>query len=420
MIINFSLFKNIFYNYLGPYSSILISLIFTPKLISLLGFEIWSVIGATFLFQTLIYLFLLGDNNYISKISINILLKNQYCHSAFQRIKISEKKNFLKFLFSLILFYFFYFLIFPNDKNLFNSKALLFSLIVSCRLIEIFYLSFFQGIKKFKFIAISLIIVSFFKWVLLIIILTYMKLGINFSLIWIAAVLLFQLTIYKLYFEKSINVNSKIQNQSQLEKKDHNIVVFIIFFILLQQLDKIIPFTGLDEASLSNFSLAIMIVSAIPVISIPLLNFFLPFQNEYEAHNLEYKNNFLFNKILSTLVLLTAFLIITYYFAGNLFLKVWIGSQTNINELKSFINATILGFSMISIITAIQNFLISKNLITIAKHSITICSAFAIMLTIFLIQNFINIFQFLWGWSILLAIFSLLLIINVKFKLKSL
>ena len=91
---------NSFVNYIGPASTIILNIIFTPLLINFYGLDNWTIIGLIFLLQPICYLVLFGSNNFINREIINIfnLNKSSEILSLFNQI---EKKLYLK---SIIFF----------------------------------------------------------------------------------------------------------------------------------------------------------------------------------------------------------------------------------------------------------------------------------------------------------------------------
>ena len=93
----------LYINYLGPFSSVLGSIVATPVLISNLGLTDWSLFALVNILLPLVYLVLFGIDENARRLMINIFLGN---NKTFESIKLfykNEKTILIKFICSILI-----------------------------------------------------------------------------------------------------------------------------------------------------------------------------------------------------------------------------------------------------------------------------------------------------------------------------
>lgn len=411
--------SQLYISYLGPASSLLGNLIATPILISNLSLKQWSLFALISILYPIVYLTLFGSSEIVRRLMINIFLFNEKTKKSIDTFYKYERKILYRF-FPAIIFLTLALILLNSDSYKFYEKIelsfLLLSIVVFIKMFEFYYAELLNGLKQHFKLHIFSFIITIFKWSSIIYISFGEDVDINtlfmtmiiFSLLMIITQRLFILN----FFEKKQN-ESKIPNKyivSKFTENDFGIIIFL--FLLLQNFNKVLAFGILDAVSLSYLAIALMISSAIPIISGPIVGYLTPeiYQAvEIKAENR--KNNF------SKLIIIHFFILFFPLVLVNLYIEqilvYWLGEKVFSVEISNFLIPISITTLSVTLLNSLKILFIAENQINLMKKPIIVIFYFFTILTLIVYLKIINVEIYLYC----LAISKLLLMIYFYFTL---
>lgn len=395
-------------NYLGPFSSIFWILIFTPLYLSYFGKDQWSVIGIMSLLQPLSYIFLFGAGHLITREIVKI--KNKfYSEKIYKSYLDLQNKLFLK---SVALFFILLVVltIFKNFKYDFDYSLLtltILSLIISIKIIEIYYFATLTGLKDFYYFNILQSLFAFLKWggsYIIIIIF-------NLQILEFLYIYFFLSIIQSILLKKRINfllgeIKIPVKKYSFSMKFSYDIAFISIFILILFQFDKFIFLTSFTKETLSAYSIAFLLASGLPNFILPMIGFFTPIMNTYfeEKSYSSLDNLNIKISIINYFFSISSFLIILLI--GKKILNLWLDDLKFVEKVFSYfipLSAIYLNYNLL---TQLQVFYIANKSLNILKFSFTILMIILILSSI-VCYIYFSFIIFLYTVGILISMLSL-------------
>jgi len=397
----------LYINYLGPFSSVLGSIVATPVLISNLGLTDWSLFALVNILLPLVYLVLFGSDENARRLMINVFLGN---NKTFESIKLfykNEKKIFIKFICSILIFS--TILTILNSHNYPEYKEIrltffLISVAVFINLFGFYYSELLNGLKQHYRLHVTGFIITVFKWSTIIYVSFQNNTSINTFLIIIILfsflLIFFQRIFLLVTFKKKLE-HVKYQNikviKYKFHQKDFGITIFL--FLILQQFHKILTFGILDPISISYFGIAFMLSASIPLIISPILGYLIPEIYEQVEKNSINRKKLFFKLLFTQFITLVIFFIVVNFYLDKI-IYIWLGSNIDVSEISSFlIPLSIIALS-ISIFNSLKIFFIAENKITVLKNKLIFIFYFFVILTIGVYKKYVTIEIYLYFYSI--------------------
>ena len=355
---------NSFVNYIGPASTIILNIIFTPLLINFYGLDNWTIIGLIFLLQPICYLVLFGTNNFINREIINIfnLNKSSEILSLFNQI---EKKLYLKsIIFFLILLIFLLILSEIQYIEYAKFSLIVLVLIITLKIFEIFFSATLNGLKDHLILNLLLTFSSILKWALGYFIILFWNLSINyflliFLLMTFITLLMLKIRVKFFFYGISREVKYIYTNKKFL----NDIAKTAIFILLIFQFDKFIIIFSESKKQLGSFSLAFMVASSLPQLITPMLSYFAPILNELNELNESLKHSKLNLKLILYNIFFSTTCGITILFFGERLLTFWLGDPDLSKNVHKYLIPLSLIYLNYNLLIQMQNYFTStKNL----------------------------------------------------------
>ena len=413
---------SLFFNYLGPHTSLILSFLITPLLIFNYSIEDWSYFGMFTLLQTISTLLIYGKEHTINREATKLLIKTSNSASSAKKVLEIESSIYLKFIFLTIILFILLNIIFSNERNINNFLPLLFliSVNVSLKLFEILYTKFLNGLKEHIYLNSILSIMSVLKWGGVLIIADVINANIFYCFLWIALISVFMIVLLRVKANKYVQFIFDIKQIFKLKKfnfSNHNSNIFFSI-ILFSQVDKLPLISNLSREQISIYSLAIISASLLKIFSIPLINFYKPNYNENFIINIKGKLNYFIRSSIY-LFFFNIFIFLILFFFINEFLEIWLGNTVYISEIVIFFKPLLAGFFFYVCLMTIRDYLNATGELIILKNLIYFSLVIFFLISFLILINKINLITFLYSWSILLGfivLISYLLLIKLNKK----
>ena len=401
-------------NYYGPYSALLLSLIFTPFLIIILGLEEWAPIGIVNLLTPSIYIILYGLNISASREFINILLKNNKSQAVvsffWQSLVKITFRNLIFFIFILLLLIFYFSNI--KDSNFFERYtiiSILISFILVFKVYEVFFSACLNGLKDFFYLNTILSISSIIKWIIGFLITYYISNKVETFLFIFLITTIFTSVILNLrisFFIKKIKYLKNERDSIYTNELYKNIGIVTVLLTIYQQIDKLILVSGVSEKTIGYYSLAFMFAIAIPQIVNPMLGFFAPSLNQYVQTEKITQLNQLYKKIFFINFIILSFLSIFLFFFGDIILYLWLRNANISIEVFKFLKPLILVFFAFGFLIHAHNYLVAIKKIIFMKNAFLLNSLFTMIIgSIIIFNKNLMFFLYFFGLSFLFLAF---------------
>ena len=403
-------------NFFGPFSAIVLNLIFTPLLLMQFGILEWSLFLLIGAIQPLSYLFSLGIPQIIfekfpqlithhgrTKKNINEFLQLEIIHLVGSSV--------------FFLFVFFILKIFLNAESIpninINTTVIIISLILLLRMLEYFYIIILNSVQKFYISNISQVISSTIKWIFGYLGVIYLNWELN-------QFLMFQLLIsiiYILFLFLTIRVKFKFSNNYLDLKNNHFFHVSklqvsffsIFFFICLTQFDKFIVLIWHNNlAFFAKYSLVLTISSCIPIFTQPLVTLYSSIVNNNLKRNLDLLLLDILNNLFTFILPISIFL----FFNLETILTIWLKQIFFDYEIILSGKIFIIGFTFVSIISLFLNYFIT------IKKQFYFAAIGGLMFLIFIFSSYFSLTKqeiviFSITWSFINFIFLIILIESI-------
>jgi hypothetical protein len=378
----------LYINYLGPFSALLGNLIATPILISNLGIKEWSLFALVNILLPLVTLVLAGKGFFIARLMINVFLGNEKTKESIDMFYKHERKIFIRFLISIILLTTFLILLNSNKYPSFESINLTFLLIsiaVFIKIFEQFYAHLLNGLKEHYKLQVSGIVFTIFKWVAVIYLSLQNDIKINTLIITLIIFSLLLIIIQRLfvcnYFIKKKNYLNYLGKNlaSGFNEKNFDIVIFLT--LLLLQFYNILVFGILDPVKISNFGIALMICTGVPLIYSPIIGYLTPEINEKGEIRSRDRIKYFSNLIIIQFVVLLIILTFANFFLEQI-LVLWIGDSLNIEEISNFLIPLSISVLARELLETLKILFVAENKIIYMKKSLLLFSFIFIFLII--------------------------------------
>ena len=414
--------SQLYVNYLGPSSALLGNLIATPILISNLSFKQWSLFALVSILLPLVYLILFGSSEIVKRLMINIFLVNEKTKKSIKIFYKYEKKILNRFIPGIIFLSIALILFNSNNYKYYEKIELTFlfiSIAVLIKMFEFYYAELLNGLKQHYKLHICAFVITITKWSSII----YLSFGkevsidtlfitmIIFSLLMIIIQRLFILNIFK---EKQDQL--EIPNKAVVSKfNENNFGIVIFFFLLLQHFNKVLVFGILDPVSISNFGIAFMLSTAIPLIIAPIIVYLTP--EIYEAVEINAKSR---KRNFSKLIILQFFILFIPLLLVNLHIEqiliTWLGKNVYNLEMSAFLIPLSMTTLSISLLNSLKILFIAENKINFMKKPLITTFCFFIFLTTIIYLKIINVEIYL--YSIAISMFFLMVYFCIIFFIK--
>ena len=399
-------------NFLGPFSAIFLSLIFTPFLLFHFGILEWSLFLLIGTLQPLSYFFSLGIPQLLFEKFPQILNRRNKTKKNVNEFRQLENIHLIgSFIFFLFVFYILQFYL--NTESILNldikTSFLLISFILLFRMMEYFYISILNSVQKFYISNISQVISSIIKWIfgyLGVLILNWnLNHFILFHLLISVLHIIFLFLIIRVKFKLpfyNLNFNKNFLYYP-LKLKVSFFAIF--FFICLTQFDKFIVLVWQNDLTFfAKYSLVLTISSCIPIFTQPLVTLYTSIIN----NDIKGKLNGQILDFLNNLFIFITPISIFLFFNLETILVLWLKNIFFDYEIIFAGKIFIIGFTFVSILSIFLNYFI-----TIKKQFFfaTVGGALFIIFISFsyfvLKQQEIVIFSII--WMIIIFIFTLIL-----------
>lgn len=409
---NIFLKGELYINYLGPFSALLGNLIATPILISNLGIKEWSLFALVNILLPLVTLVLAGKGFFIARLMINVFLGNEKTKDSIDMFYKHEGKIFIRFLISIILLTIFLILLnskkYPSFETI-NLTFLLISIAVFIKIFEQFYALLLNGLKEHYKLQISGIIVTISKWVAVIYLSLQNDIKINTLIITLIIFSLLLIIIQRLfvcnYFRRKKGYLTYLNKNlaSGFNEKNFDIVIFLI--LLLLQFYNVLVFGILDPIKISNFGIALMICTGIPLIYSPLIGYLTPEINEKGEIKSKDRIKYFSNLIIMQFVVLLIILLFTNFFLEQV-LVLWMGNSLNINEISYFLIPLSISVLAKELLETLKILYVAENKIIYMKNPLLLVFFIFISLIISVYLQAITPQIYLYCGSILILILA--------------
>jgi len=331
------LIQNIIANILGRSSSVILSIIFTPLIITKLGFESYGIIAFANIIIALTSLIDLGFsislNRSIAANSENIQ-KNFFIASL-----IRNYESFFLICFGFVIFIgmLFGFLI---QEAFLNSNSYSSLYLYLCVLVIFFnsairlpintFTAVYLGLEKHVFVNIFLFIFAFMRIVIALSVSAYFAEILVFFIIQ-CLISFFEYLFFKLTTNKLTNylINANrfsLKNFIPEIKNSINIGFITILALLISQYDKVLFSSYLSLNEFGKYGVVIMIASGIISLGYPVATSLFPRMTKFVDKQEELFNTFNFG--LSILMLILLPMVSLIFFFSDAILKLYIGNDS--------------------------------------------------------------------------------------------
>ena len=405
-------------NFLGPFSAIVLNLIFTPLLIVQFGILEWSLFLLIGAIQPLSYLFSMGIPQTIfekfPKLISNLGQSKKYINEFLQLEIIHLIGSFIFFA-----FVFFVLQIYLKTESIsnfnINTLIILISFILLFRMLEYFYVIILNSVQKFYISNLSQVTSSSIKWI-------FGYLGVIYLNWDLSQFLLFQLIIsivfitflfltirgkFKVSFKYLDLKKNSLYHASKLQVSFFS----IFFFICLTQFDKLFVLIWQNDLTFfAKYSLVLTISSCIPIFTQPLVTLYSSIVN----NDLNRKLDLLFLDILNNLLTFILPISIFLFFNLETILAIWLKNIFFDYEIILSGKIFIVGFTFVSVVSFFLNYYITiKKQLYFATIGGVLFLFFIFLSYFSLIKKEIIIFSI--TWTFIIFIF-LIILIQSNFK----
>ena len=402
--------RQLYVNYLSPFSALLGNLIATPILISNLGLKHWSLFALINILFPLIYFILFGSSEIVRRLMINIFLENKKTIESIKIFYKYEQKILIRFIFGVLFLSGALIILNSNNYPSFKGIEFTFFFIAIAVLINIFgfyYAELLNGLKQHYKLHIWAFVITVIKWFTIIYLSYLSEININILILAVIIFSCFLLVIQRIFiskiFKNKINQLPNQKNEIIPEFNENNFGMIIILFLLAQQFYKVLTFGILDPISISYFAIAFMISTAIPLAISPIIVYLTP--EIYESVELKsIKRKRYFSQLINVQFVILVLLILIINLNLEKILSIWIGKNINFFEISSFLIPLSVITLSISIINTLKILFVAENQIILMKKPLALVFYLLVSLTIGVYLQILTVKSYLYCYSISMLI----------------